>query len=172
MDTQGAVRGEARGVDKPNDEQVREASDPTTPGERLRVIHDTSLREIHALGGTGNRRGSLYLREARERMRAVLRNPALPTDLLGQALLRFELAAWYNPQTPRLLESEPCAGYHEAARRLLGLHIREGETYDDMSIEGIVARAQRRSPEMENPGDRDLARHFAFLFDLPWPKEA
>ena len=71
------------------DDMLREASDPTTPVERLRV---------------------LYAKATGHHYDAVVRNPSLPLDLLRWELLAGSTMAWFNPATEALLRLDMMDG--------------------------------------------------------------
>ncbi|RYE86338.1 MAG: hypothetical protein EOO75_15850 [Myxococcales bacterium] len=110
----------------------------------------------------------------------ALRNPAVPLDVLRERLLDREildgrlaerLAAWHNPSVPLLLLSEPRPEYREGARLLLA-HLGT-ERDPDVSLEVLIEDWRtidpRRHPRTQVT--RDLARHLAGLFSLPWPPD-
>lgn len=152
------------------DELLREASDPTTPGERLRKLAQLD-------GPAGH---------------AALCNPNLPTDLLQEWLrwndieaeepsrfLSYDQAAWRNPAVPLLLLREPLPGYQNGALRVLaGLTRCGGLSLDEESLEAAVHDwAHQLSQDMIGPLRAQqleacaFARHLAGLFSLPWPAE-
>ncbi len=155
------------------DERLREASDPTTPGERLVVILDDAT-------GEAGRRDSLHEAPRRHGMPpelqplrvAVLRNPALPLTVL-RAVLRQErtpqmaLDAWHNPVVPLLLQSEPTPDYHEAARRLLATltpHRMPGTSLESLVREWRRGDAPGQPVAPHREGVRALARRLGDLF--------
>lgn len=140
------------------DELLREASDPTTPPERLRFLcrHESVRRATAA---------------------TALRNPSVPLDVLREALVDSEvldgrlaerLAAWHNPSVPLLLMGEPRPEYREGARLLLALLGTERDPAVSLEVlvddwRNVEARGHGRSRVT-----RELARHLADLFGLPW----
>ena len=148
------------------DDLLREASDPLTPGERLRelVAHE----------------GPVSL--------AALRNPNLPVDLLRDWLLgdatadlprslSYDTAVWSNPAVPLLLLRDPLPAYQDSALWVLsgltsyGSLLLDAETLD----EAIDQWARHLSRDMTGDRRREqleacaFARHVADLFGLPWP---
>lgn len=105
---------------------------------------------------------------------AILRNPALPFDILGRVLLmipthRWSTMGWYNPAVPLLLLKEPSPLYREAAERLLAYE--SGVSPSMASLDRLVhVWALRRTGDSSRDRQtRSLARHLAGLFGLPWP---
>jgi hypothetical protein len=148
------------------DDLLREASDPTTPGERLRAL----LMTAHGRP----------LPEALVMWSAAYRNPNLPLTRLRQALLTPDLhrvsdtllAAWHNPSTRLLLLQEPlpafAAAAHRALRRLGDIEGHSGPgRADDLPRTVSAWAAFPACPGA--PAARQFARHLADLFDLPWP---
>lgn len=134
-----------------NDNLLREASDPTTPSERL--------RELWGYASIGH-----------ELPDALARNPSLPLDVLrGELLEERSPAAWHNPAVPVLLLSEPRPEYAKAARRALGnvafAHGGQRIVLAPSLEEGVALVASGGYV----PQTCAFARHLAGLFGLPWP---
>ncbi len=141
------------------DEWLREAGEPTTPGDRL--------RELMFLVN----RGHGLPQEERAALRAVLlRNPALPLDLLGECLVN-DLDAWFNPSVPLVLMTGHLPHFQEAARLLLAVFAPERT----LSLRTLVRLWGERSFVLGRPDLEAQARQFAGrladLFSLPWPAE-
>ncbi|RYE84095.1 MAG: hypothetical protein EOO75_18540 [Myxococcales bacterium] len=148
------------------DERLREAGDPTTASERLGEL----LRR-------GRQGGEAAL------LAALVRNPSLPLDALGDALRSTREpwcpAAWHNPSVPLLLLATPSPAYVEAALGAL-LHVERG--WPVGVVPGTITLERRVrfwSDYRPRPSDpwgpvriaeaRSFARHLAGLFGLPDP---
>ena len=159
------------------DEPLREAADPTTPGERLADLFRRSL-------GGGSVDEDLALAQA------VLRNPNVPMAVLREGVLgsgrwetapRRQLEAWRNPSVPLLMLTMPDPRYGVAARRLLvwlenehasGKSGNVAQRWEGASLDRVVAFWARMRPGPSLAIVRAFARHLAGLFGLPWPSEA
>ena len=161
-----------------NDELLREAGDPTTPGERLVQI---VRGEVWANRPAGVEGWTLI----EQTSCAALGNPSLPLAVLGRSLLetrgRSALAAWHNPSVMLLLLSEPRPEYRLAAHRLLTLETRQARMVFRSrlaeTLAGLVhlwALVPRAMASGRLTGAslqcHALARHLAGLFGLPWPE--
>jgi hypothetical protein len=147
------------------DDELREASDPTTPGERLRVLvmsaHSARLRDL-ALG-----------------------NPSLPIEVLREHLVQRPpgydispyLHAWCNPSTPLVMLAYPAREYRDSARWLLRYHARDLKAaprkgWPSSGFDADIAAWAATPPRgIAQARLRRLARHLAGLFSLPWPSE-
>jgi hypothetical protein len=149
-----------------------EASDPTTPGERLRAMLD----ERGGANRPNNRETALERRIIQD---AVLMNPSLPLDVLRVTMLASGISwqekAWRNPAALSLLLTDPRPEYRRAAARMLEPTGSTPRSTLDELVEYWAGRAARRAPRSVPPSkeDRwcDLARHLAGLFSLPWPDD-
>jgi hypothetical protein len=128
---------------------LREASDPTTPGERLRELWWWDGAE-----------------EPEPYAPALARNPSLPLDILRRQLRHGNPDAWRNPVVPALLMAEPLPVYREAAEKLLKSI--SPWTVRGMPLPDLVAW-WAEFPRPTTDRGRALARHLAGLFSLPWP---
>ncbi len=161
----------------PNDELLREASDPTTPGERLAQIVSGEVWANRPAGVEG-------WSKIEQTSCAALGNPALPVAVLGRSLLeargRSALAAWHNPSVVLLLMMEPRPEYRLAAHRLLALETRQARmVFRSRQSETLAGRVHlwalvpraMASGRLTGPSLQchALARHLAGLFGLPWP---
>jgi hypothetical protein len=144
------------------DDLLREASDPTTPGERLR---DLAAMQV---GG----RPGLHPRWAHVQ-RAAAVNPAIPVDWLRGVLAStshpLAPVAWFNPIVPLLLQAHPSPDYWDAAFGLLqrladseGIRLSVRACSLQATISEIAA-ADQRAPEAT-----ELAAHIADLLGLTW----
>lgn len=163
---------------------IAEASDPTTPPERLAALFPLVMKHNqHDL--------------AQEFVNALLGNPNLPIHMLRNALLAppihpFSVAAWHNPTVTMLLLMEPLPEYAVAACRLLHW-AHGGRTLPDdvrdqpgplsarvamIAHESLPAGRAPAPPSAQAPAASSppvdeahtLARLMARLFRLPWPE--
>jgi hypothetical protein len=146
-----------------NDERLREAGDPLTSPEWLRLLLRHATSEAVNVVAAGN--------------------PNVPVDELRQWLLEGDevpeedalwgqccLAAWHNPATPLLLVTEPQHEYREAARHLLG-HLSPADA-PRASLGELVSwwhEREERGLEANQAQACSFAHHLAGLFGLPWP---
>lgn len=154
------------------DDLLREAVDPTTPGERLATI----FRDVDGWNADPH-----VPSPVRVLCEALLSHPMLPRELMGSAVWAHPrvttFGVWLNPSLAQMMREEPSHWYRDMARLALltsGDH-RPGGTEDAMdSLEALVGywHALGPGPDAELParGWR-LARHLAGLFSLPWPEE-
>lgn len=142
----------------------REASDPMTPGERLRELSS------HRPGApweqpTPETTQAMAVREA------ALANPSLPLDRLHLALLNAVPAAWQNPAVPLLLLRQPGQELVVAAIEALlrpKRHRAGRETTEETLA--TLARHVDYQRRRGGPPKKLLARRLAGLFGLPWPE--
>ncbi|RYZ17323.1 MAG: hypothetical protein EOO70_02260 [Myxococcaceae bacterium] len=149
------------------DELRREAGDLTTPGERLRELFSgrqpTSVRT------------------------AAIGNPGIPVDLLALVLsvemgayadMPSYLVAWHNPTAALALMAHPHPRHRAAALKTLLLvedryqalpGLQRARTLEDAVA--TWASYPITSARAEHAHIRDLARHLAGLFSLPWPEQ-
>ena len=148
-----------------DDDELREAGDPTTPGERLRgLVANSPSAQVHAL---------------------VLGNPSLPLEVLRDHLMQrpasYDLSphlhAWGNPAVPLAMLVYPAREYRDNARWLLRYHARDLKAaprkgWPSSGLDADVAAWAATPPRgMAQARVRRFARHLAGLFSLPWPSE-
>lgn len=159
------------------DDELREAGDPTTPGERLAELFAVRWRESDV-------------------PRRLARNPALPWAELRQLLtwrlyeslygVSLVLDAWHNPALPLHLMANPDPEVRDVAARLLWSRTSEvlparhfqgrlppAEPLGLPALVAVLGRLERDasfiSDSLRVRDLLDLVRHLAGLFGLPWP---
>ena len=140
-----------------DDDLLREASDPATPGERLRVLWRAAV----------NAHDEYRTPHIQRVLVTILRNPSLPLDFLSEFLLGLNFDAWFNPTVPLLVWSQPV--YRDAAYQTL-LRLTPGHSADT-SFEGLIklwAVGDLVPLDEQQAQVHALARHLASLFGLPW----
>lgn len=159
-------------TDKADDDLLREAADPATPGERLRVLWHETL----------DRLDRSFSHADRLALFAIMCNPSLPLDLLRD-VLRMGGDAWYNPSLPALLRSEPGDEFRGLALRLLAtMGTQENCIAPDQPRLAAMRAALAQDlaaavavwssvPAYKAPKTWEFARLLATLFHLPWPAD-
>jgi hypothetical protein len=168
----------------------RELSDPGTPAARLSALATEAFDRLEP--SPLETAPPPLVANANELLDMLASNPALPLPTLD-ALLRahcswsFTTVAWHNPAVPLLLVSDP--SYAEHATTLLRDYRDHAEGDDqlrDLDYEGNRATCRPAGedslaaavrdwadetylPTCQHDDARDLARHLAGLFGLPWP---
>ncbi|RYE82151.1 MAG: hypothetical protein EOO75_21125 [Myxococcales bacterium] len=148
-----------------DDDLLREARDPTTPGERLReLVASAPSARLRSL---------------------AMGNPALPLEVLRDHLMQRPpsydldpyLHAWGNPATPLVMLAYPAREYRDNARWLLRYHAkdlkvapRKGWPSSGLDAD-VAAWAATPARGMAQVRVRRFARHLAGLFSLSWPSE-
>lgn len=141
---------------EPDPKLLRKASDPVTPGERLRKIWKA---------GWGHH---IDVRDA------LLSNPSFPSDLLSAMMRVGHFPAWHNPSVPQLLLQQPLE-YRQIAARVLGMctpAMPHGSSLETLVDHWSRPHAAPRPDRRREATYRALAQRMAELFSLPWGKNS
>ncbi|RYE81612.1 MAG: hypothetical protein EOO74_00360 [Myxococcales bacterium] len=154
------------------DGELREASDPMTPGGRLAELFQAAPIWDASEEDFSSRRMLLC--------HALLNNPSLPPALIEQAVGAMPrpttYAVWHNPTLPLLLLNRPDPWLRDMARMALMFaqaFVSQAErTRDIESLESMVEHWRTLGPGLDAHQVRALvwrlAGRLAFLFGLPW----
>lgn len=154
------------------DEELREAGDPLTGGERL--------AEMFAAAPIWDTGEADFASHRMRLCHALLSNPSLPPALIEQAVWALPrpttYAVWHNPTLPLLLLGRPDPWPRDMARVTLMLAqafvSKEERSFGVDSLGSMVEHWGALGPGPDEGSTRAmlwrLAGRLAFLFGLPW----